>query len=86
MGDGTIRDNDSGLIWLKEASCPDLAGPGGVGWYTAKDAAAALSDGTCGLTDGSEAGDWRLPSPAEWGAFMSTVYDNPALINTRGDF
>ena len=61
MGDGTIRDNDSGLIWLKDASCPDLAGtdPSGMAnWETAMAAAAALSgDGTCGLTDGSEAGD-----------------------------
>ena len=85
MGDGTIRDNDSGLIWLKNASCPDLNQPGGVFWWEARDAAAALRDGTCGLTDGSDAGDWKLPTPKEWRAFMSTVYDNPALINTRGN-
>ena len=29
--------------------------------------------------------DWRLPTKAEWEAFYSTVYDNPALVNTVGD-
>ena len=89
MGDGTIRDNDTGLIWLKDASCPDLAGtdPSGMAnWQTAMEAAAALSgDGTCGLADGSAAGDWRLPTKLEWEAFMSTVYDYPALVNTTGN-
>ena len=37
------------------------------------------------LSDGSSAGDWRLPTMAEWQAFMSTVYYNPALVNTVGD-
>ena len=89
MVDGTIRDNDTGLIWLKDASCPDLTGtdPSAMAnWETALEAAAALSgDGTCGLTDGSVAGDWRLPTKVEWEAFMSTVYDYPALVNTTGD-
>jgi hypothetical protein len=86
--DGTILDNGSGLIWLRDASCADLAGTdanGKANWGTAKAAAADLSDGICGLTDSSEAGNWRLPTPAEWQAFMSTVYDNPALVNTLGD-
>lgn len=89
MRDGTIRDNDTGLIWLKDASCPELAGtaPSGMAnWQTAIEAAAALSgDGTCGLTDGSAAGDWRLPTKLEWEAFMSTVYDYPALVNAAGN-
>jgi hypothetical protein len=89
MGDGTVRDNDTGLIWLKDASCPDLAGtdPDGMAdWETATAAAAALSgDGTCGLTDLSEAGDWRLPTRVEWEAFMSPVYEFPALVNAAGD-
>ena len=80
MGDGTIRDNDSGLIWLKNANCF-----GGMNWGNAMDAAALLADGECGLTDGSAAGDWRLPTKAEWEAFYSLVYDYPALVNTVGD-
>ena len=80
MGDGTIRDNDTGLIWLKDASCL-----GFMGWDEAMDEAASLAEGQCGLMDGSAAGDWRLPTKEEWEAFMSTVYDDPALVNTIGN-
>ncbi|MCJ7538885.1 MAG: DUF1566 domain-containing protein [Desulfobacterales bacterium] len=88
MGDGTIRDNDSGLIWLKDASCGDLPhtdGEGMANWENANVAAAALEWGICELADESEPGDWRLPTPAEWVAFMSAVYESPALVNTVGD-
>jgi hypothetical protein len=84
MGNGTIRDNDSNLIWLKDASCydqPDTFIP----WTLAKQLAANLSDGTCGLSDGSVSGDWRLPTDAEWAALMSTAYQSPALVNTVGN-
>lgn len=77
MNDGTIRDNETGLIWLKDASCSALLGTnpeGRADWDTANSAAADLADGTCGLTDGSEAGDWRLPAKEEWEGYMSTVY------------
>jgi len=87
MGDGTIRDNKTGLIWLKDASCSALDGTNSDGmadWETAKAAAAALAAGTCGLTDGSAAGDWRLPHTAEWEAFYSAEYSDPALVNTDG--
>lgn len=80
MSDGTIRDNDTGLLWLKNANCF-----GFMDWLNAMDAAAALADGQCGLTDGSEAGHWRLPTKEEWEAFYSTLYDNPALVDTQGD-
>jgi len=59
-GDGTVRDNTTGLIWLKDANCF-----GFINWYDAMAAAQALADGQCDLTDGSEAGDWRLPSKEE---------------------
>jgi hypothetical protein len=87
MGDGTIRDNVSGLIWLKDASCDNLPHTehGIANWEEAIVAAAVLTSDTCGLTDGSKAGDWRLPSKAEWEAFMSAVYIDPALVNTVGD-
>ncbi|HVS63530.1 MAG TPA: DUF1566 domain-containing protein [Thermoanaerobaculia bacterium] len=65
LGDGTVLDCGSKLLWLKNASCSELAGtdPEGRGNYSvARDAAAALADGVCGLTDGSSAGDWTLPS------------------------
>ena len=80
MRDGTIRDNHTGLIWLKNANCF-----GSKYWYNSMSAAASLANGQCGLTDGSAPGDWRLPTKGEWEAFISTVYYNPALVNTVGD-
>lgn len=67
--DGTVRDCNTGLFWLKDATCADLPGTAADGradWTTAESAAAALADGTCGLTDGSSPGDWRRPTPSEF--------------------
>lgn len=82
-GDGTVTDNLTRLIWLEDASCSDLAGTDSNGkgnWATALSAANSLADGTCGLSDGSSAGDWRLPNVNE---LHSLVVDsgqtNPAL-------
>jgi len=80
MGDGTIRDNESGLIWLKDANAF-----GRMHWPDAMNEAAYLSSGEHGLSDGSLDGDWRLPTKEEWSAFMSNVYDTPALVNTVGN-
>ena len=93
MGDGTIRDNDSGLIWLKDATCAELArdaDEAGGGWSGATWAVAGLEGsgmgyGECDLTDGSREGDWRLPTKTEWEAFMSNVYTMPAVVNTVGN-
>lgn len=93
MGNGTIRDNNTGLIWLKDASCSDLPGAdsnGMANWDNATAAAAALGAGICGLTDGSAPTDWRLPTKEEWEAFYTPyqspgAYTNPALVNTEGD-
>ena len=79
LGNGTVRDNDTGLIWLKNANCF-----GGKTWNDAMAAAAGLAHGQCGLTDGSVAGDWRLPTKEEWQAFVDTSYSNPALCNAAG--
>jgi hypothetical protein len=88
MGDGTVRDEDSGLIWLKDAICLELAGTDWYGkaqWATANNvAAASLASGTCGLTDESIAGDWRLPTKDEWEAFVDLDYEKPALCNSAG--
>jgi len=80
MGNGTIRDNKTGLIWLKNANC-FVYQP----WQESMDAAALLENGDCGLTDGSAAGDWRLPTMDEVEVFISPIYDLPALVNTMGD-
>jgi hypothetical protein len=78
--DGTVTDNLTGLVWLKDANCF-----GDVYWYGAIAKANNLHSGDCGLTDGSVAGDWRIPNRNE---FLSLIdveidkaecWDNTAL-------
>jgi Protein of unknown function (DUF1566) len=77
MGDGTVQDLDTGLIWLKDANAF-----GTLSWDDAMDEVANLSDGDLdGLTDGSEDGDWRLPSRGEWEEFVDRSYYRPPLSN-----
>lgn len=78
-GDGTVKDNQTGLIWLKNANCF-----GTQNWKTAMQSAAKLADGQCNLTDGSKAGDWRLPTIEEWEAMMDNRYTYSALSNAVG--
>jgi hypothetical protein len=79
-GDGTVTDNKTGLIWLKKANCSGRE----MTWKEAMQWAAKLAHGQCGLSDGSKAGDWRLPTKDEWKAMMDTRYSNPALSNAAG--
>jgi hypothetical protein len=89
-GNGTVTDTVTGLIWLKQADC--LANNN---WAAANVSAADLKSGDCtGLTDGSSAGDWRLPTKDEWSATIARaagalhcIYDNgkaPSLTNDAG--
>ncbi|MBA4367904.1 MAG: hypothetical protein C0403_09735 [Desulfobacterium sp.] len=80
MENGTVRDNDTGLIWLKKANAFDE-----MNWSDAMNAAADLSSGEKGLSDDSVDGDWRLPTKEEWLAFMCQGFEDPALVNTNGD-
>jgi len=77
-GNGTVQDTQTGLIWLKNASCLTQSS-----WAAANRRAAALADGTadgiaCGLSDGSTAGMWRLPTIEE---LQAIVYPYPSLCN-----
>ena len=59
-GNGTVTDTRTTLIWLKNANpCGDK------NWYEAVAYCSSLASGTAGLTDGSTAGQWRLPSIQE---------------------
>lgn len=96
--DGTVTDCRTGLTWLKDANC--VANIGGINktgaltWDNAKTWIAALGNGVCGLSDGSAAGDWRLPTKTEWMAMVAaakrhnTLPDvtpyNPVLTNGLG--
>lgn len=63
--DGTVRDNLTGLVWVRDADCV-----GRVPWTEALSRSNALASGSCNLTDGSEAGDWRLPNFQELVSLM----------------
>jgi len=85
--DGTVTDMMTGLVWLKDASCGELDGTDPLGrapWQGAVAAAAALSDGLCGLSDGSETGWWRLPSRFELESLLDLEYRSPVLSDTAG--
>jgi len=71
---GTITDHLTGLIWLQNANCF-----GGQNWAAALTAANGLANGQCGLSDGSAAGDWRLPNLRELQSLVDYGNFNPAL-------
>ncbi len=78
-GDGTVADNLTGLKWLKDANCFGLRT-----WAQAISDCNGLASGLCGLTDGSNAGDWRLPNLFELESLRDMAYYNPILSNTAG--
>jgi hypothetical protein len=71
---GTVTDNLTGLIWLKEANCL-----GFLDWTTALASAKSLASGACGLVDGSRAGDWRVPNIVELESLVDISQAAPAL-------
>jgi len=83
--DGTITDNRTRLIWLKNANCF-----GEQYWKTAIQSVANLAHGQCDLQDGSRAGKWRLPTKEEWETMVdknyidSNNYSQPTLSNAAG--
>jgi hypothetical protein len=77
-GNGTVTDTHTGLVWLQDAGCLEA-----LPWAEANQAAAGLASGQCGLADGSKAGDWRLPSNAEWQAAVDAAKNHPQLRCTN---
>jgi len=78
-GNGTVTDNLTELIWLKDASSEDT-----VSWYDALTYCNNLADGYCGLKDGSVVGDWRLPNVRELNSLIHYGFYKPALPDTAG--
>ncbi|MCP4409427.1 MAG: DUF1566 domain-containing protein [Gammaproteobacteria bacterium] len=74
-GDGTVRDNMTGLIWTKSADLLKEA----VFWVDALAFCNGLSDATSKLTDGSESGDWVLPNVNELASLVDRGETDPAL-------
>ncbi|MFO1421394.1 MAG: DUF1566 domain-containing protein [Candidatus Competibacteraceae bacterium] len=78
-GNGTVTDNLTGLVWLKNVGCT-----GTMTWSAARTWAAALAAGSCGLSDGSTAGQWRLPTIKELSSLIHAGVGSPAVPNSAG--
>jgi hypothetical protein len=72
--DGTVTDELTDLIWLKNANCF-----GTRNWSSALTDCSGLANGSCGLTDGSVAGDWHLPNVRELQSLIDYARLTPAL-------
>jgi hypothetical protein len=73
-GDGTVTDNLTGLVWLKDAGCLAPAT-----WSGAISGVNQLANGQCGLADGSRAGQWRLPNLIEMESMIDASASSPAV-------
>ena len=76
---GTVTDNLTGLVWLKDANCD-----GAKGWAAAMAWVLTLKDDNtmCAntqLNDSSVAGQWRLPTIKELSSLVDAGKSNPAL-------
>lgn len=72
QGDGTLVDTVTGLVWLKQADCIHQT------WQVAAAAVNALASGQCGLSDGSQAGSWHMPSRTELQSLSDRAENNHA--------
>lgn len=75
-GNGTVTDNLTSLIWLKNADCF-----GAQSWVNALNYANTLNSGECGLTDGSVERDWRLPNRKELRSLVDYSKYGPPLLS-----
>ncbi len=92
-GDGTVRDNLTGLVWLKDANCiktrysafdtDDTHGDGMVTWQHALDFVAGIN---AGLYPDCGAGhtDWRMPNIRELASLVDVRFMSPSLANGDG--
>lgn len=71
-GNGTVADNQTNLIWLKDANCF-----GRQTWANAINSANNLASGVCGLSDDSVAGQWRLPNRREMQSLLDRSHFYP---------
>jgi Protein of unknown function (DUF1566) len=97
-GNGTIKDNLTGLIWLQNANCIRTKNPtfdndgvvdGAVTWQHALDFLAGINAGTydCGDTSGKRGThrtDWRLPNIRELHSLLDFAFSGPAISNAAG--
>jgi len=74
--DGTVTDTLTGLLWLKNAGCIAASN-----WTTAFSSVTQLANGSCGLSDGSTAGQWHLPNIGELESIVDISHVHPALTS-----
>lgn len=74
-GNGTVTDNLTRLVWLKNANCFSVLRT----FSIAVNDCNGLATGHCSLTDGSQAGDWRLPNLRELHSLVDYTRSNPCL-------
>lgn len=77
--DGTVTDNLTKLIWMKDARAFGFQT-----WNNALNSCNLLADGQAGLTDGSVAGDWWLPNVKELSSLIHYGVFSPSVPNTAG--
>lgn len=89
-GNGTVTDNTTGLVWLKDANCEELFSPSlpiypGLGLTAAKNKINELAKGKCSLADDYQVGDWRLPTSDELASLVDDSFGlSPTLSNMAG--
>ena len=72
--DGTVTDNLTGLIWLKYVDCFST-----MTWGEALTSVRIIAADVCNLTDGSTAGQWRLPNINELESLVDAQQSSPAI-------
>ncbi len=91
--DGTVTDNQTGLIWLKNANClgsqypsidkDSIPGDGKVSWQNAQTLVKGLNTGHLPECDANH-NDWRLPTVQEIQSLVHYGFSNPAMSNAAG--
>ena len=81
--DGTVTDNLTGLMWLKDANCMEThyssAWPSGyVFWQEGLDIVKGINDGTY-IDCSAGYADWRMPNRKELHSLTDFSQSNPAL-------
>ncbi len=76
-GDGTVTDNLTGLIWLRDANCP----AGSMNWQAALDWVTSFNSTAIACTDYAAMTftDWRLPNIKEFGSLIDYSQQSPPL-------